>query len=125
MYLSAHQSLYLVPTFLPTYLPTVGAFRAYLPTYLPAYLPIWTYLPAYLCLFNQSKPCDSGRAAFFHGFGVAGSTAPRVPEELGIPRVLRFQKLPIVSIVVPFFGLTNFVSRILKGNPKKELQWRL
>ena len=23
------------------------------------------------------------------------------------------------------FGVTNFVLRILKGNPKKELQWRL
>ena len=35
-------------------------------------------------------------------------------------------RIPIVSIVVPFFGLTNyFVLRILKGNPKKELQWRL
>ena len=33
--------------------------------------------------------------------------------------------LPIVSIVVPFFGLTNSVLRILKGNSKKELQWRL
>ena len=34
-------------------------------------------------------------------------------------------KLPTVSIVVPFFGLTNSILRILKGNPKKELQWRL
>ena len=34
-------------------------------------------------------------------------------------------KVLIVSIVVPFFGLTNFILRILKGNPKKELQWRL
>ena len=33
--------------------------------------------------------------------------------------------IPIVSIVVPFFGLTNSILRILKGNPKKELQWRL
>ena len=33
--------------------------------------------------------------------------------------------LPIVSIVVPFFGLTNSILRILKGSPKKELQWRL
>ena len=33
--------------------------------------------------------------------------------------------VPIVSIVVPFFGLTNSILRILKGNPKKELQWRL
>ena len=33
--------------------------------------------------------------------------------------------LPIVSIVVPFFGFTNSILRILKGNPKKELQWRL
>ena len=33
--------------------------------------------------------------------------------------------LPIVSIAVPFSGLTNFVLRILKGNPEKELQWRL
>ena len=33
--------------------------------------------------------------------------------------------LPIVSIVVPFFGLTNSLFRILKGNPKKELQWGL
>ena len=36
-----------------------------------------------------------------------------------------FTTLPIVSIVVPFVGLTNFVSRILKGNPNKELPWRL
>ena len=28
------------------------------------------------------------------------------------------------TIVVPFFGLTNSILRILKGNPKKELQWR-
>ena len=36
-------------------------------------------------------------------------------------------KLPIVSIVVPLFGLTSFIMvRILSGNPpKKELQWRL
>ena len=27
--------------------------------------------------------------------------------------------LPIVSIVVPFFGLTNFVLGILKGKPQK------
>ena len=33
--------------------------------------------------------------------------------------------LPIVSIVVPFFGLTNFILSILKGSPQKELQWRL
>ena len=33
--------------------------------------------------------------------------------------------IPIVSIVVPFFGLTNSTYRILKGSPKKELQWRL
>ena len=33
--------------------------------------------------------------------------------------------IPIVSIVVPFFGLTNSILRIPKGNPKKELQWRL
>ena len=30
-----------------------------------------------------------------------------------------------VYLVVPFFGLTNSILRILKGNPKKELQWRL
>ena len=30
-----------------------------------------------------------------------------------------FQSLPIVSIVVPFFGLTNSILRILKGSPKK------
>ena len=28
------------------------------------------------------------------------------------------RSLPIVSIVVPFFGLTNSILRILKGNPK-------
>ena len=33
--------------------------------------------------------------------------------------------LPIVSVVVPLFGLTISILRILKGNPKKELQWRL
>ena len=32
--------------------------------------------------------------------------------------------LPVVSIVVPFFGLTKYILRIL-GIPKKELQWRL
>ena len=32
---------------------------------------------------------------------------------------------PIVSIVVPFLGLPKSILRILKGNPKKELQWRL
>ena len=32
---------------------------------------------------------------------------------------------PIVSIVVPFFGLTSSILRILNCNPKKELQWRL
>ena len=30
-----------------------------------------------------------------------------------------------MAIVVPFFGLTNSMLGILKGNPKKELQWRL
>ena len=34
-------------------------------------------------------------------------------------------EVPIVSIVVPFFGLTNYILRILSGNPKKELQWGL
>ena len=33
--------------------------------------------------------------------------------------------LPIVSFVVPFFGLTKSILRILKGSPKKELQWRV
>ena len=33
--------------------------------------------------------------------------------------------LPLVSIVVPIFGLTKSIIRILQGNPKKELQWRL
>ena len=30
--------------------------------------------------------------------------------------------VPIVCIVVPFFGLTNAILRIPKGNPKKEVQ---
>ena len=33
--------------------------------------------------------------------------------------------LPVVYIVVPFFVLTNSIVRILKGNPQKELEWRL
>ena len=33
--------------------------------------------------------------------------------------------IPIVSIVVPFLVLTVSILRILKGNPHKELQWRL
>ena len=35
--------------------------------------------------------------------------------------------LPTVSFVVPFCGLTNFFKKFrnLKGNPKKELHWRL
>ena len=33
--------------------------------------------------------------------------------------------LPIVSLVVPIFGLTSSILRTLKGNPQKELQWRL
>ena len=32
---------------------------------------------------------------------------------------LTLRTLPIVSIVVPFFGLTKSLLRILKGNPKK------
>ena len=35
------------------------------------------------------------------------------------------QTLPIVSTVVPFFGLTKNLLRTLAGMPKKELQWRL
>ena len=31
----------------------------------------------------------------------------------------RFRVLPLVSIVVPFFGLTSFMLRIPKGNPKR------
>ena len=33
--------------------------------------------------------------------------------------------IPIVSIVIPFFGLTNSILRIPKGKPQKELQRRL
>ena len=33
--------------------------------------------------------------------------------------------IPILSIVIPFLDLTNSILRILKGNPKKELQRRL
>ena len=32
---------------------------------------------------------------------------------------LGFRVLPVVSIVVSFFGLTHFIVRILKGNPKR------
>ena len=37
------------------------------------------------------------------------------------------KEVPIVSIVVPFFGLTNFciIKDPKKGNPRTELQWRL
>ena len=28
-------------------------------------------------------------------------------------------QVPVVSVVVPFFGLTSFILRILKGNPQK------
>ena len=38
---------------------------------------------------------------------------------------LRVQGVPIVSIVVPFFGLTKSILRIPKMNPKNVLQWRL
>ena len=31
----------------------------------------------------------------------------------------------MVSIVVLLFGLSNFILRILKDKPEKELQWRL
>ena len=46
---------------------------------------------------------------------------------MGLWGLGRLGLLPIVSIVVPFFGLTNsiYILRILKGNPKKEPQWRL
>ena len=33
--------------------------------------------------------------------------------------VTKVQFLPIVSIVVPFVGLTKSILRILKGNPQK------
>ena len=66
------------------------------------------------------------------GFRVKGDV---LKDEFGLPALpeaalggggvfIHFIK-PIVSIVVPFFGLTNSILRILKGNPKKELQWRL
>ena len=44
---------------------------------------------------------------------------------LGLRDAGSYIHIPIVSIVVPFFGLANFILRILNGNPKKELQWRL
>ena len=53
----------------------------------------------------------------FRGFGLFFE--PKVSPGEGL------HDLPIVSIGVPFFGLTNSILRILKGNPKKELQWRL
>ena len=37
-------------------------------------------------------------------------------------KVRSFRELPIVSIVLPFFGLTKYMIRILEGNTKKELQ---
>ena len=37
----------------------------------------------------------------------------------------KFKAVPVVSIVVPVVGVTNSISRILEGIPKKELQWRL
>ena len=33
--------------------------------------------------------------------------------------------LPMVSIVVLLFGLSNFILRIPKDKPEKALQWRL
>ena len=42
------------------------------------------------------------------------------PDEKALGR-----RLPKVSIVVPFLGLTKSILRILKGSPEKELQWRL
>ena len=47
---------------------------------------------------------------------LAWSRRSRLQSRHGIPRV---------SIVVPDFGLTIVILRILKGNPKKELQWRV
>ena len=46
-------------------------------------------------------------------------------QQAGLATASKPEALPIVSIVVPFFGLTNCILRILKGNSKKELQWRL
>ena len=46
----------------------------------------------------------------------------RVRNRVEVPLRL-CNELPIVSIVVPVF--TTSILRILKGNPKKELQWRL
>ena len=51
--------------------------------------------------------------------------SPQLSRQTETQVVLTFWYLPIVSIVVPFFGLTNSILRILKGNPQKELQWRL
>ena len=51
-------------------------------------------------------------------------TLSRTPE--GYFRVcFGFGTVPIVSIVVPFSGLNNFILRTRKGSPKKELPWRL
>ena len=57
----------------------------------------------------------SSKVSVFPATGVFGT--------LGLARA--FWALPMVSIVVPFFGSTNFILRILNGSPKKELQWRL
>ena len=55
--------------------------------------------------------------------------APRGSELLGFLRVLESTTIdslvPIVSIVVPFFGLTSSILRIPQDKPEKELQWRL
>ena len=58
------------------------------------------------------------------GRGVPGFGGIRLGAVQGECRI-RVQGLPIVSIVVLFFGLTSSILRILRGNPKKELQWRL
>ena len=60
-----------------------------------------------------------GRQGFWGGGqGTPGSN----PASLGISceaLEFRISNLPIVSIVVPFLGLTSSILRILKGNSKK------
>ena len=88
---------------------------------------LWLFVPK-MDLYpkwTQSPVIGSTWTLGVRGAGLASEIAATWGscEQPAFGRALRI--LPIVSIVVPFFGLTNSILRIPKGNPQKELQWRL
>ena len=76
------------------------------------------YKPHYKRSMRALRFCLLGSRewSFIHASGCErGLAGPKGPK----PGRQAFRSLPIVSIVVPFFGLSKYIVRILQGNPQK------